>query len=821
MIYTVREIATFMEGELKGSEEQRIINHLIIDSRHLVSAEDSLFFALKGKRHDGHDFIESLYERGIRAFVVSRLPDNYKTLSEACIILVQDTLIALQRLAELHRKRFTYPVIGITGSNGKTIVKEWLYQLLRSEYHVVRSPRSFNSQVGVPLSVWQMGEDHNMAVFEAGISEPGEMEKHRTIIQPEIGVFTNIGQAHQESFTSMEQKVLEKLKLFDACKTLIYCRDHKDIHQALAGGKGLFSGNTFTWSLHGDADLLIRISSSTKGATEVTAQHGEQSYRFSIPFSNSMSVENALHCFALMVYIGSSPEHIRKGMASLEQVEMRLELKKGINECTIVNDSYNSDLASLEVALDFLNQLNQHRQRTVVLSDIFQTGLKADRLYKQVFDMLSRKKIHRLIGIGHSLLGQKDQYKGKAEFYSSTEEFISSFSEAAFFQEAILVKGSRDFAFERITALLEQKVHQTVMEINLSALVHNLNHFRSKLSPGVKIAVVVKAFSYGIGSWEIANLLQFHRVDYLAVAFTQEGTALRKAGITLPIMVMNPDDNSWGQMIDHHLEPEIYRFSQLSLVARELEKRGISNYPVHIKLDTGMHRLGFMESDLVLLKKELSGNKQFHVKSVFSHLAASDEPEHDAFTHDQISLFKAMCDQLQTALSNSFIRHILNSGGIERFPEAQFDMVRLGIGLYGVSTQKPDSLMQVASLKSVISQLRELPAGETVGYSRKGNPGRPVRVAVVPVGYADGIDRRLGNGAGRMLVNRQPAKTIGTICMDMCMLDVTDIQAAEGDEVIVFGKEHTISEMADTLNTIPYEILSSISARVKRIYLQE
>ena len=821
MIYTIREIATLTEGELIGSDGTRIINHLIIDSRHLVSADDSLFFALNGRRHDGHDFIESLYERGIRAFVVSRLPDNYKTLSEACIILVKDTLLALQRLAALHRKRFTYPVIGITGSNGKTIVKEWLYQLLRNEYDVVRSPRSFNSQVGVPLSVWQMGEDHNIAVFEAGISEPGEMEKHKTIIQPEIGIFTNIGQAHQEGFKSMEQKVLEKLKLFDSCKTLIYCRDHKEIHQALARGKGFFSGNTFTWSLQGDADLHVKISASSKGITEVTAEHGKQRYRFSIPFSNMMSVENALHCFALMVYLGSSSERISTGMASLEQLEMRLELKKGINECTIVNDSYNSDLASLEVALDFLNQLNQYRQRTVILSDIFQTGLKTDRLYGEVFEMLSRKKIHRLIGIGHALLSQKDKYKGKADFFSSTEEFISVFHEMGFAHEAILVKGSRDFTFERITALLEQKVHQTVMEINLSALVHNLNQFRSTLSSGVKIAVVVKAFSYGIGSWEIANLLQFHRVDYLAVAFTQEGTALRKAGITLPIMVMNPDDNSWGQIIDHHLEPEIYRFSQLSLVTRELEKRGISNYPVHIKLDTGMHRLGFMENDLALLKKELSESKFIHVKSVFSHLAASDEPEHDTFTHEQISLFNALCDQLQTALNHPFIRHILNSGGIERFPEAQFEMVRLGIGLYGVSSKKPSSLMQVATLKSVVSQIREIPAGETVGYGRKGNPGRPVRVAVVPVGYADGIDRRLGNGEGSMLVNGQPVRTIGTICMDMCMLDVTTIPAREGDEVIVFGKDYTISEMADTLNTIPYEILSSISARVKRIYLQE
>lgn len=821
MNYSLKNIASLLKVETIGGKNDCLIKYLVTDSRNLLSTEDSLFFALVGKRHNGHNFISDLYQKGLRSFVVSELPENINDLNEAVFILVADTLSALQTIAAQHRKQFKYPVIGITGSNGKTIVKEWLYQLLKNTFVIVRSPKSYNSQVGVPLSVWQMNAEHTLGIFEAGISEPGEMEKLEQIACPEIGIFTNIGQAHQENFDTLEQKVQEKLNLFRNCKTIIYCRDHELIHTSITEQKSFSKTSKFTWSFTGNADLVINQKEGLVNDTKFSASFRETEYEFSIPFSNKMSVENAMHCFAAMVHLGCKPGLIKSAMAELSQVEMRLELKKGINDCTIINDSYNSDLGSLEVALDFLNQLNQHNRKTLILSDIFQSGMNEKDLYREVSGLLKKKKVRRLVGIGPALNRQKGQFHSDAQFYSSTEEFLGSITDQSFQNEAILIKGSRDFTFERITALLEQKVHQTVMEIDLGALVHNLNFYRSKLKPGVKIAVVVKAFSYGIGSWEIANLLQYHRVDYLAVAFTQEGISLRKAGITLPVIVMNPDENTGGLMVDNMLEPEIYHFRQLRHFMAELEKRAMNNYPVHIKIDTGMHRLGFMPSDIPELIKILGSQSLVHVKSVFSHLAASDEPGHDAFTLEQIDRFSSISEKLKTELGISFLRHILNSGGIERFPKAQFDMVRLGIGLYGVSSQNQGKLMNVATLKSSISQIKQISAGDTVGYSRKGNPGRNSVIAIVPVGYADGLDRRLGNGIGKMLVNGVFVPTIGNICMDMCMLDVTGKDVNEGDEVVVFGKQYTINDMAIDLNTIPYEILSSISARVKRVYLHE
>jgi Alr-MurF fusion protein len=820
MNYSLAKIASLTGGSLTGNNSNHLIRYLVTDSRHLGSTEDSLFFALEGKRYDGHDFIPELYGKGYRAFLVRKLPSQLTDLQDADFILVEDTLKALQDLAGWHRKLFQYPVIGITGSNGKTIVKEWLFQLLKNKYLIIRSPKSYNSQVGVPLSVWQMSNAHSLAIFEAGISEAGEMQRLEKIISPTIGIFTNIGQSHQENFESIEQKINEKLHLFRNCKTLIYCRDHHLLHDNILKDSTLLKVHKFSWSFSGEGDLRI-TQQQKQGATYFKALFGKLNFEFSIPFSNKVSVENAMHCFALMVHLGLSPEAVSEVMTSLSQVEMRLELKKGINDCTLINDSYNSDMGSLEVALDFLNQLNKHRKKTLILSDIFQSGLNESDLYTEVSQLVKKKKITHFIGIGHALLNQKNLFPEGSAFFSGTDEFLNSFKEYSFQNEAILIKGSRDFAFERITALLEQKVHQTVMEINLSALVHNLNHYKAMLKPGIKLAVVVKAFSYGIGSWEIANLMQYHRVDYLAVAFTQEGVSLRKAGITLPIMVMNPDENSAGLMIDHQLEPEIYNFHHLQLFIDELEKRGLSNYPVHLKIDTGMHRLGFMPTEIEELLQWLRNQSFVHLKSVFSHLAASDEPEHDVFTRNQIAAFSGICDRMKSELGVSFIRHILNSGGIERFPDAQFDMVRLGIGLYGVSGLKHNKLMTVATLKSSVSQVKKISAGGTIGYSRMGNPGKESTIAIVPVGYADGLDRRLGNGHGKMLVNGTFFPTIGNICMDMCMLDVTGATVKEGDEVIVFGEDYTISDMAADLNTIPYEVLSSISARVKRIYLQE
>ncbi len=820
MTYSVEKIASLLQGETFGSDTKRTIRYLVTDSRNLVSAENSIFFALKGKRHNGHHFIHEMYEKGFRAFVVSDLPQNPEKFKEAVFIGVEDTLVALQGLAAWHRKLYQYPVIGITGSNGKTIVKEWLFQLLRNNYHIVRSPKSFNSQVGVPLSVWAMGKEHNLAIFEAGISESGEMEKLEAIISPDIGIFTTIGQAHQENFYSLEEKVIEKLKLFRNSATIIYCRDHELVHDCIQKDKHFSGKKLFTWSLTGNADLQIS-SENGAGATQITTNYQGTEYAFTIPFTNTVSVENAMHCFALMLHLGCDSGMIKDAMAGITQVEMRLELKKGLNDCTLINDSYNSDLGSLELALDFLNQLNQHRKKTVILSDILQSGMDEGELYGEVARLLRNKKVSRLVAIGHAITGQREKFADNSLFFNSTDEFLSTFNEQDFHNEAVLIKGARYFLFENITSRLEQKVHQTVMEIDLNAFVNNLNYYKSRLKPGVRLAVVVKAFSYGIGSWEIANLLQYHRVDYLAVAFTQEGVSLRRAGITLPIIVMNPDENTAGLMIDNNLEPEIYNFTRLSRFMNELEKRGLRDYPVHIEIDTGMHRLGFMPHEMDELAGILKNQSLVQIKSVFSHLAASEDSNHDGFTRQQIGLFSGICDKLKAETGTSFIRHILNSGGIERFPDAQFDMVRLGIGLYGVSGSIGEKLMTVATLKSTVSQLKKIRAGDTVGYSREGKPDRDSVIAIVPVGYADGLDRKLGKGRGKMLLKGKFVPTIGTICMDMCMLDVTGLDVKEGDEVIVFGKDYTISDMARELETIPYEILSSISARVKRIYLQE
>ncbi len=824
--YSIKKINEIVHGELihKGSDDADV-SDILIDSRRLVNAKNSLFFALVSKKNNGHKYIKELYQKGVRNFVIS--DDQYSTgLSSTNFILVKDTLMALQKLAAYHRSRFKIPVIGITGSNGKTIVKEWLYQMLHNDVNIIRSPKSYNSQIGVPLSVWQMNGNHETAVFEAGISEPDEMEKLRKIIQPTIGIFTNIGQAHSENFIRIDQKIGEKLKLFTKVDTLVYCPDYTDIQETIIKSEILKSIKTFTWSRKHQSDLMILETFGDNGDTIIKGRFNNKDISISIPFTDMASVENAIQCWAVMLLMGYNNEIINKRMKRLQPIAMRLELKEGINNCSVINDSYSSDINSLSIALDFLNQQKQHPKKTIILSDILQSGKNEIDLYSLVSDLLQKKGIEKIIGVGPAISRQANQFPIQKHMFASTAEFLKNFPFASFSNESILLKGARIFEFEQISQALQQKTHETVLEINLNALVHNYNYYKSRVGPQTKIMVMVKAFSYGSGSFEIANVLQFHRTDYLAVAYADEGIELRKAGIRTPVMVMNPDEESFDDIIKHSLEPEIYSFRVLGLLEKAIRRNIIPpNKPVkvHIKLDTGMHRLGFENKDIDKLLQRLHKNKYIYVQSVFSHLAASDDPAHDKFTNEQIVSFEEMSEKVVTNIDHPVLKHILNSAGILRFPEARFDMVRLGIGLYGVSNNKEEQkhLHNVSTLKSTISQIKGIKKGETVGYNRSWKAKKDMVIAIVPVGYADGLNRMLGNEKGRLFINKQQAHIVGDICMDMCMVDVTNIKAKEGDEVIVFGKEYPISKLAEDLKTIPYEVLTSISRRVKRVYFQE
>jgi alanine racemase len=712
-------------------------------------------------------------------------------------------------------------VVGITGSNGKTIIKEWLYHILEGSHHLVRSPKSYNSQVGVPLSVLHMTGDNDLGVFEAGISRPGEMQRLAGIIQPGIGLFSNIGEAHQENFTSLEQKVREKLGLFEHCHTLIYCRDHPVIHRQVKAHSALADKKLVSWSLEEQADLTVEKIEKTGANTRMKARYQGSSMEITIPFTDQGSVENALHVWLLMLHLGIDGDQIRSKMKDLPVVAMRLEMKKGINRCTLINDSYNSDLGSLSIALNTLNQQNQHRKKTVILSDILQSGRDEKDLYREVAEMLGRNRVDRFIGIGSALSRNRACFDMPSYFYPDTRTFLKTLPGQRFRDEAVLLKGSRDFHFEKISHALEEQMHQTVLEIDLDAMVHNLNHFRTLLKPQTRLMVMVKAFSYGSGSYEIANLLQYQRVDYLGVAFADEGVTLREAGITLPIIVMNPEQDSFSMMIDYELEPEIYNPHVLEQFESVVSASGKEDYPVHLKLDTGMNRLGFKELEVPGLINRLLSSSHMRVRSVFSHLAASDEPGQDDFTREQVALFERMSRQVVDALGYPVIRHILNSAGIERFPEAQFDMVRLGIGLYGISAVDQQKLHNISTFKSTVTQVKQVQAGGTIGYGRQARAREDMTIAVIPVGYADGFNRALSNGVGRLCINGFYVPVVGNICMDMCMADITGCDIHEGDEVIVFGQPIPVSELADKLGTIPYEIFTGISERVKRVYYQE
>ena len=822
-MYTIYQIATIIKAKWLQQNENTEIEHILLDSRKLLFPSSSLFFALSSNRRTGAAFIKELYDKGVMNFVIdenlSRKEINQYPLAN--FLKTDDVLNALQLLTVYHRKQFNIPIIGITGSNGKTIVKEWLYQLLSDDFSIVRSPKSYNSQIGVPLSVWQINEKNTLGIFEAGISQPGEMEKLEKIIHPAIGIFTNIGEAHNEGFINIQQKINEKLKLFIHSKLLIYCSDYKELDEAI---KVNYKNELFSWSKKSKSTLEIKSVEKADHKTFIKAVYKSASVQCIIPFTDDASIENAINCWCVLLYLNIDNKIIDARMLALKPVEMRLELKEGINNCSVINDSYSADINSLVIALDFLQQQHQHPKRTVILSDILQSGKSSIDLYKEVAAILEQKKIDRFIGIGTEISTHNDLFKNISEtiFFSSIDAFKQHFPSLHFSNETILLKGARIFEFEQISHLLEQQMHQTVLEINLDSVTHNLKQYQQLLNPGTRLMVMVKAFSYGSGSFEIANLLQFHKVDYLAVAYADEGVELRKAGITLPIMVMTAEEATFDVLLHYNLEPEIYSFTIFNAFKNYLLQSGVENYPVHIKLDTGMHRLGFEQPDIDELCKELNNTSAFKIQTVFSHLAASDSPEHDDFTKQQAHSFLQSCELLQKNIPYTFIRHIANTSAIHRHKELQFDMVRLGIGLYGVDgdAKMQQQLKNVTTLKTTISQIKKVKAGESVGYNRKGIAMKDSVIATVRIGYADGYPRILSNGNGKMFVNNYYVPVIGNVCMDMTMLDVTDAEVNEGDEVIVFGASLPVSNLAVWAKTIPYEILTGISQRVKRVYYE-
>jgi Alr-MurF fusion protein len=837
--YFLENIAAVIKGKILLKNGNPLIEHLLLDSRKIIFPQSSLFIALRGPRRDGHSFINELYQKGVRSFVVSQEISTTE-LAEANIILVKDTLQALQALAAHHRRQFSVlpngrpiPVIGITGSNGKTIVKEWLNQLLEDQFNIVRSPKSYNSQIGVPISVWQMNELHDLAIFEAGISESGEMGNLEKIIQPTIGVFTNIGEAHSEGFINLRQKINEKLQLFTHVDTLIYCKDDPALHEAVAilwqqlhkrGDK------TFTicnWSRSSDASLEIQNISKDDGHSTITSIWQTETIQITIPFTDSASIENATHCWCVLLKLGIPYSTIEKKMLQLSTVEMRLELKNGINNCSIINDSYSADLSSLKIALDFLMHQQQHPKRTVMLSDILQSGKAEKELYYEVAQALDQRKVNRFIGIGKRISHHRSVFESipslELSFFDSVEDFKKNFNHIHFRDETILLKGARIYELEQIDALLEQKVHQTILEINLSSLVHNLRQFQQLLQPKTRVMAMVKAFSYGSGGYEIANVLQYHKLDYLAVAYADEGVELRKGGIALPIMVMNTDSSTFDLLVKYQLEPEVYSPGVLVDFENFLKNKNIVGFPVHIELETGMHRLGFSEEELPALLESLK-TETFKVQSVFTHLVASEDPEQDSFTLEQAAVFHNLCNRINSVVQYPYLKHIANTAGITRHSALQLDMVRLGIGLYGIGDNHNGAiqLREVSTLKSTITQIKHVKAGETVSYSRRGIVSRDSTIATVRLGYADGYPRSLSNGTGKMFIRGKLAPIIGMICMDMTMIDITDIpEAQEQDEVIVFGHELSVKQVAHWAQTIPYEILTGVSQRVKRVYFEE
>ena len=811
------------------------ITTLLTDSRRHSDVEHALFFAIPTKRNTGSRFVYDIYQRGGRNFVVpidasDEHMQQFRLCTRANFWFVKDVVLALQQLAAWHRNQYHIPVVGVTGSNGKTIVKDWIVQLLHDSCTVVAAPRSYNSQIGVPLSVWQMSADDEFAVFEAGISEVGEMERLRRVINPTIGILTNIGQAHDENFLTRSQKIAEKLQLFTHCEAIIYCADHREVHSAILGQECFRHIRRYTWGRAADNAVQFLDAQTEGTSTLIHLRHEGREASIHIPFADRASVENAMHCITLLCYLGYDHHVIADRCTRLAPVSMRLEMDEALNNSLLVNDSYSLDINSLTIALDYVQHEQQHPTKALIMSDILQSGIPEPELYTQAAQLILQHGISHFVGIGEALGRYRHLFASiPSEFYTTTEECLLRHPFDQYSNTTILLKGARCFHFEEIAKVLQRKSHQTVMEVNLDNLVTNLNYYRSRIRPTTKLMAMVKAASYGAGTTEVANILQYHHADYLTVAYCDEGVQLRQGGITLPIMVMNPEEESFADIIRYHLEPDIYSFRILEAFTQAVRRLGGGErVPVHIEFDTGMHRLGFDGADADLLSRRLNDSDcPLQVRSIFSHLACSEDPACDDFTRLQINRFTQWSTALRNALSatrhSNILCHILNSSGITRFPEAQMDMVRLGIGLYGISPEPEVQrhLKPVSRLKTKISQLKDIPEGDSVGYNRRWIAQRPSRIAIISIGYADGLNRHLGYGNGRVTIGGHQAPIIGSICMDMCFIDVTDIPCQEGDEVTIFGDADLLQQIAQSADTIPYEILTSVSPRVRRIYYQE
>lgn len=819
MQYKISEIARVIGAERVGSVEMTI-NWLLIDSRSLCFPEETLFFALKTQKNDGHRYIEELYRRGVRNFVIDNRQhartENWDFHEDANFLIVKSPLEALQALAAHHRSQFDMPVIAITGSNGKTTVKEWLYQLLSPDYNVCRSPRSYNSQVGVPLSIWLMNRHHDLAIIETGISEPGEMERLERIVKPTIGVMTNLGMAHQENFLSYDIKCTEKMQLFGSCNKVVINSKSTTIARC---------ASLLPESVE-RVKLNVRNIEKDNSHATVQFEYMDVAGQYTINFIDDAAIENSITCFSTILALNPNfnVHELCRRMSNLEQVAMRLEVKDGKHGCTLINDSYNSDEHSLDIALDFMSRRPETscQSRTLILSDILQTGESPRSLYSRVAQMADSRGIEKAILVGNELYECAEYFPMKHYAFRTTEDLLASEVFENMRDEFVLIKGARSFRFDKITDLLTLKVHQTILEVNLNALRKNVDYYRSFMKRETKMVCMVKASGYGVGALETSKTLQDAGVDYLAVAVADEGADLRKAGITSNIMIMNPEMTSFKMLFDYRLEPEVFSFELLEALIRAAEKEGITNFPVHIKLDTGMHRLGFdPEKDMPRLIDRLTRQTALVPCSVFSHFVGSDGDEFDQFSHRQFALFDKGSKQLQDAYSHKILRHICNSAGIEHFPQYHLDMVRLGLGLYGINSRNNNIINNVATLKTTILQIRDVPAGDTIGYSRKTTLTRDSRIAAIPIGYADGLDRHLSNRNCYCLVNGKKADYVGNICMDVCMIDVTDIDCKVGDHAIIFGDDLPVTVLSDVVGTIPYEILTGISTRVQHIYVQE
>lgn len=816
MNYQLKDIAKIIAAERIGQSAISEITQVSFDTRKPIQGKSTLFVALSGTSADGHQYVKRAYELGCRSFLVSRMAPDFP--KEANYLMVTDALRAIQELASHHRQNFQGTVVGITGSTGKTTIKEWLYELLHLEKRISKSPKSFNSQLGVALSALLISNKSDLAILEAGISKEGEMTNLQRIIKPDIGLFSNIGDAHQANFESYEKKVQEKMHLFSEAKLLLYCVDHDVIHREV---KRSFKRKTKTWgaSIHADLKVLSRV-----GKVLDLEYKGER-WTLKLEASDAYHYENVMHCVLFSLTQGLSIDFLKQGIPQLSTMSMRLEMKHGVDNILLVNDSYSADFQSLEVALDYLNSIAANQSKTLVLSDFVEQYFSEEEYLTRLNALIQSHDLAKVIGIGPLIgrFGNRIEVE-ELQLFEGTEEFLSKITSSMFKDEAVLVKGARKFRLERVVNFFQAKSNRTRLEVNLGALKHNYQWFRNRLPVGTEMMVMVKALSYGAGSFEVARLIEGLGARYLAVAYADEGVFLRRKGVTCPIMVLNPEAEGFVNLIQYNLEPELYSLSMTRDLVAFL-KNEMMDHPmkVHLNFDTGMHRLGFVKKEMDQLIKALTESEDLvHVASVFTHLAASDDPQHRNFTQGQLDDIDRLTSAMKERLGYDFLVHACNTSGVLNYGNSCFDMVRLGIGFYGIDPSgNHNPLMPALKLVTQISQVKEIEPGQSVGYGRGWIAQKKSTTATVPIGYADGLPRTAGNLKAQAYVNGKPVPFVGSICMDMSMLDVSGLRVQEGDEVVIFETQAQLEQFSKDIDTIPYEVLAGISQRVKRVFIED